>query len=354
MLRRLVQRTWFPAARKSRKRKPSRGGVVGLALSPLSLVFGLATRRRRASADALPVAVIVVGNLTVGGSGKTPLVLALIDALRAEGFTPGVVSRGYGGSLVRKAKAVHEVVSDDVEAADRFGDEPVLMHWKTGAPVFVGKRRLEVAQALIAAHPEVDVLIADDGLQHYGLPRNFEIAVFDERGVGNGRLLPAGPLREPLKRVAAVDAVVLNGAETEVPLLTKGVELTHEPYRMTLEPGAAYRVNDTADTRELQSFRGGRLTAAAGIANPQRFFDTLKKVGLKFHRMPLDDHYAYHHNPFKERTSEAILLTEKDGIKCRRFDESRMWAVPITATIDRALIDAILSHIGGSRKRTST
>lgn len=353
MLRRLVQRAWFPAPGKSRKAKPSRGGIVGFALSPLSMLFGMATRGRRPSAESLPIAVVVVGNITVGGSGKTPMVLGLIDALRAEGFTPGVVSRGYGGWLVKKADAIHPVdldVVDELDAADRFGDEPVLIRWKTGAPVFVGKRRLEVARALIAAHPEVDVLLSDDGLQHHALPRNFEIVVFDDRGTGNGRLLPAGPLREPLKRLADVDAIVLNGEDTVLPKLPDGVVLMNEPHRMTLVPGVAYRVNDPGETRELASFRGARLTAAAGIANPQRFFDTLKALGLKFHRMPLDDHYPYHHNPFKERTSEAILMTEKDAVKCKRFNEKRMWAIPITAIIDRRLVDAVLAHIGGSRK----
>jgi len=350
----LVQRTWYPPPGKARKRKPSRGGFLGAALAPLSWVFRLATRPRRTRAPALPIAVVVVGNLTVGGSGKTPLVLALIDALRAEGFTPGVVSRGYGGSLVRKKNAVHAVEADEIDSADRYGDEPVLIRWKTGVPVFVGKRRLDVANALIAAHPEVDVIIADDGLQHYALPRNFEIVVFDDRGVGNGRLLPAGPLREPLKRLGTVDAVVLNGEDTSLPVLPEGLVLASEPHRMTLVPSAAYRVNDPRETRELTGFRGMRLTGAAGIANPQRFFDTLRKFGLKFHRMPLDDHYTYQENPFTERTSEAILMTEKDAIKCRRFEEPRMWAVPITPTIDRRLVDAVLKHVGGSRKTSST
>ena len=326
-----------------------------LGLFPLSALFrtSVAWRRRRYlgerdAAERLPVPVIVVGNLTVGGSGKTPLVIALVEALRAEGYRPGVVSRGYGGRETRSKDAAL-AVEDGLDAADRFGDEAVLIRRRTGAPVFVGKRRPDVARALLAAQPDVDVVISDDGLQHYALARNFEIAVFDSRGAGNGLMLPAGPLREPLTRLAEVDAIVLNGAATPLPDLPEGVAPTHPPFRMELVAGDAYRVNDPKTVRRLDSFRGRRLTAAAGIGNPQRFFALLKEVGLSFHRMPLDDHHRYRDNPFSKRNSEAVLMTEKDAVKCARFEESRMWAVPVSARIDPALVDAILGHIGGRK-----
>ena len=294
--------------------------------------------------------VIVVGNITVGGSGKTPLVIALVEALRREGYAPGVVSRGYGGTAARSKSAVERVDETLEDAADRFGDESVLIRHRTSVPVFVGRRRVQAARALIAAHPEVDVLIADDGLQHHALARNFEIAVFDARGAGNGRLLPAGPLREPLDRLLDIDAIVLNGEDAVLPALPAGAAPARSPYRMTLVPDDAYRVNNPSETRALELFRGRRLTAAAGIGNPQRFFALLHRAGLKFHRMPLDDHHRYRDNPFVSRYAEVVLMTEKDAVKCKRFDESRMWAVPVTAEVDPALVAALLEHIGGSKK----
>ena len=329
--------------------------LVGTGLSPLSLVFRstAAMRRKRfdkaGKAERMPVPVVVVGNVTVGGSGKTPLVIALVEALKQQGYKPGVIARGYGGRDVRKRNIAVAVDATIDDAADHFGDEPVLTRLRTGVPVHVGRSRVEAARSLIAAHPEVDVLLSDDGLQHYALARNFEIAVFDSRGAGNGRMMPAGPLREPLSRLAEVEAIVLNGRDTAMPSLPAGVDTLHPPYRMELVPGDIYRVNDPSTKRSVESFRGRRLTAAAGIGNPQRFFALLRSVGLSFHRMPLDDHHHYRDNPFAGRNSEAVLMTEKDAVKCARFEEPRMWAVPVTAVVDPALVDAILGHIGGPR-----
>jgi tetraacyldisaccharide 4'-kinase len=153
--------------------------------------------------------------------------------------------------------------------------------------------------------------------------------------------------------VGEVDAIVLNGADATLPELPDGVAPLAPPYRMVLEPGDAYRVNDPTTSRPLASFRGRRITAAAGIGNPQRFFALLRGLGLSFHRMPLADHQRYRDNPFVRRNSEAVLMTEKDAVKCMRFDEARMWAVPVTARIEARLVDAVLAHIGGSR-RTAT
>jgi tetraacyldisaccharide 4'-kinase len=345
---------WYGSGRSRWHPRSWVRATLSTALLPLAAVFGAAVRVRRGRYAAipaggkLPVPVVVVGNLTVGGAGKTPLVIALVDALRAAGYRPGVVSRGHGGSDVRSADAIAAVDAADPEAASRFGDEPVLLALRTGVPVFVGKRRPDVARALLAAHPEVDVILSDDGLQHYALARNFEIAVFDARGAGNGRMLPAGPLREPLSRVAGVDAVVLNSNPT-APIPKSIAKSAQSPYRMELVPGDAYRLDDPATTRPLDGFRGRRITAAAGIGNPERFFAMLRGVGLSFHRMPLDDHYRYRTNPFDKRNSEAILVTEKDAVKCGRFAESRLWAVPISARIDATLVDAILKHIGGRK-----
>ena len=347
---------WFGSGRSKWHPRSLVRRSLSLGLSPLAMLFrsGVAWRRRRFlgenhAGERLPVPVVVVGNLTVGGSGKTPLVIALVEALRHEGYTPGVISRGYGGRETRAKNAAVEVVGEDVDAADRFGDEPVLIQRRTGAPVFVGKRRTDAARALIAARPEVDVVLSDDGLQHYALARNFEIAVFDARGAGNAKMLPAGPLREPLSRLAEVDAIVLNGAGTAMPELPEGIVPLQPPFRMELSPGDAYSVNDPAKTRTIDSFRGRRLTAAAGMGNPQRFFALLRSLGLSFHRMPLADHQTYRENPFARRNSEAVLMTEKDAVKCARFEEPRMWAIPVSARIDATLVEAILGHIGGRK-----
>ncbi len=356
--RRAMTAIWYGSGRPKWHPRSIARRSLATVLAPLSTLFGTtaAVRRKRslASADRLPVPVVVVGNLTVGGSGKTPLVIALVEALRAEGYVPGVISRGYGGSATRVSTFIAGVDAKEADAANEFGDEAVLIAVRTGAPVFVGRRRPDVARALLAAHPDVDVLIADDGLQHYALVRNFEIAVFDARGAGNGKLLPAGPLREPLSRLADVDAVVLNGPDTPMPKLPDGVRLLAEPYRMELVAGDAYRVNDPSMKRSLESFRGRRLTAAAGIGHPQRFFAMLRGIGLSFHRMPLDDHHRYRTNPFERRNSEAVLMTEKDAVKCARFDEARMWAVPVTARIDPRLVAAILANVGGSKRSQPT
>ncbi len=371
MRKRTLRKIWFgPTAAKLPKRAVLQR-AYRLALKPLSIAYGaVVARRRHAYGDdstrvtKLAVPVVVIGNLIVGGSGKTPLVIALVHALRAAGYTPGVVSRGHGGRVTKRKDAVEPVELpavpveatptegveaegiDEDDAAAQFGDEPVLVRERTNAPVFVARDRVRAAEALLAAHPEVDVILSDDGLQHYALGRNFEIVVFDSRGAGNGLLLPQGPLREPLARAEEVDAIVLNGDDAALP---RGVTPAHAPYRMRLVPGTVYRVNNPAETSEIARFRGRRLTAAAGIGHPERFFGMLRGMGLSFHRMPLDDHFAYETNPFTGRNSEAILMTEKDAVKCRRFHESRMWAVPVTAQVDPQLVEAVLAHIGGRK-----
>ena len=350
---------WFGSGRPKWHYRSIVRRLIGLGLSPLSIPVRAtaATRRRKflftaGSADRLSVPVVVVGNITVGGAGKTPLVIALVEALREAGYRPGVVSRGYGGTESRAKSGAVAVDPAPVDAAERFGDESVLIGRRTGVPVFVGRRRHDAGTALLAAHPEVDVILSDDGLQHYGLVRDFEIAVFDARGAGNGRMLPAGPLREPLARLADVDAIVLNGVGAELPRLPDDIVPLRPPFRMDLVAGDAYLVKDPATMRPITGFRGRRLTAAAGIGNPTRFFALLKGAGLSFHRMPLDDHYRYDENPFAYRNSEAVLMTEKDAVKCARFDETRMWAIPVSAHVDTGLVDAVLERIGG-RKATA-
>ncbi len=322
-----------------------RRGLLAWLLSPLALVFrALATLRRCFYAiglfksEALPIPVIVVGNITVGGSGKTPLVIALVKALQDAGLKPGMISRGYGGSYSDQQPCAQVDTSD----AQRYGDEAVLLAQKTGAPVFVGRKRVAAGQLLLQQFPDTNVMICDDGLQHYALKRNVELALFDERGLGNGWLLPAGPLREPVSRLAKVDAVVLN---SNMPLASSWVAAKVLIFQMQLIGEKAYRLTQPADYKTLSDFKGQKLVAAAGIGNPQRFFRMLRGAHLEFEEMPLPDHYGFDANPFTSLDVDAILITEKDAVKCKALNDPRLWVVPVQAELDPALMQLIMQRL---------
>ncbi|OZI74462.1 tetraacyldisaccharide 4'-kinase [Bordetella genomosp. 12] len=332
-LHRFVQRQW------------RLGGWLATLLRPLSALTAIAVRRKRQAYQTgrktgwrAPVPVIVVGNIYVGGTGKTPVVVAVLQGLRARGYTPGMVSRGYGVRIDGPARVGQGTLS----AAD-FGDEPALIAAATAAAVAVHPRRAEAAQALLAAHPEVDVIVADDGLQHLALARDIEIVVQDERGCGNGRLLPAGPLREPPERLDHVDAVItnLNTGPGRAP-----AQGPARQWAMWLEPGAARRLTD-GEQRPLASFAGQPVAAAAGIGNPGRFFRTLESAGLlPTPRLALPDHYDYARSPFAGLRAEAIFITTKDAVKCAAFDDPRLWAVPVSAAFSAPdFLDWLVSRL---------
>ena len=324
-------------------------------LLPLSWLFGaLAALRRMLYRTGLlhvtrvAVPVIVVGNLTAGGSGKTPLVIALAPALRAAGYSPGVISRGYGGAHAASSDGPLEVAPDTDPA--RCGDEPLLIRRRADVPVLVGRNRPRTAGALLAAHPHVNVILSDDGLQHYALARDIEIVVFDARGAGNGRLLPAGPLREPLTRARSASAIVHNVAPGEV----AGIG-SHQgfpaSFNMHLEPLPCYRLIDPAETcaAELVAARAapGRLAAVAGIGHPARFFDTLRRAGLVFNEHPFPDHHAFTQADLATIDADTIVMTEKDALKCSAFKDARIWVLPVEANIDPALVTLILEKLRG-------
>lgn len=323
-----------------------RRGPLARALLPVALLFGLLSGLRallfRAGvlkSERLPVPVVVVGNIFIGGTGKTPLTIWLAEELRAAGLRPGVISRGHGGAGTAPRPVVP--ASDPAEV----GDEPLLIAMRTGCPVVVGRRRAEAGRALLAAHPEVDVLIADDGLQHYALARDVEIALFDGRGVGNGWLLPAGPLREPRSRRR--DFTVVN-TPALTPALARAVGGT--PYQMRLAGEHAEPL--MGGTRQpLAALRGRRLAAAAGIGNPGRFFAMLRAAGLQPQELPLPDHHDFRDRPFDGVEAEIILVTEKDAVKCRQIehlkDDPRLWVVPVTAQLDARLAEHILEKCRG-------
>lgn len=324
-----------------------RRGPLALALLPVSLLFrvlaGVRTwlyRLGLKKSERLPVPVIVVGNIFIGGTGKTPLTIWLADSLRGAGLRPGVISRGHGGA----ADVPREVTpqSDPREV----GDEPLLIAARAGCPVVVGRQRAQAGRALLANHPEVDVLITDDGLQHYALARDVEIVLFDGRGVGNGWLLPAGPLREPPSRRR--DFTVVNAPEI-TPQLARAVG--GQPFRMQLAGDFAEPLMRPEDCVPLARLKGRRIVAAAGIGNPGRFFAMLRGAGLDFQELPLPDHHDFLDRPFDGLDADVILITEKDAVKCRQLDnlkdDPRLWVVPVTARIDPALAEQIVEKCRG-------
>lgn len=276
----------------------------------------------------LPARVVVVGNLTPGGTGKTPLVIAIARRLHLAGYRVGIVTRGYGGRAGQWPQAVtadsnpHEV-----------GDEAPLLAGHTGVPVFAGPDRVAAGRALLAAHP-CDVLISDDGLQHYALQRDLEVVLIDAiLGLGNAHCLPAGPLREPRSRLRTVDAIAAIGA---VP----GVEWAFE-----LRAGAVHQVSAPAHTASLESFRGDKVYAVAGIGNPQRFFDLLRQAGLDIEERIFADHHRFSAEDLTFDHPHPVLMTEKDAVKCRDFAPRQCWYLPVTLITPPAFDDWLLNRI---------
>jgi len=284
----------------------------------------------------LPVSVIVVGNINVGGTGKTPLVIWLAQQLNAAGYKPGVISRGYGGS----ARTPVFVNSDSDPS--QVGDEPVLIAMHTHCPVVVSKHRVTAGRHLLARFPECNILISDDGLQHYRLKRNVEIVVYDaEKAFGNGMLLPAGPLRETIARLKTVDAVVCNGATQAGAAAgnTFSMQLHSEYFYHLLRPSV--RVNASA-------FSGKKILAIAGIGNPERFFNQLTQIGLQFERRAFADHYAYTAADFSGLNADVIIMTEKDAVKCKPFAQENFWVLPVKAKLENGLMPIILNQLNQS------
>ncbi len=327
-------------------------GPLACALWPVSLLFGALSAVRRGlyranllKSQRLPVPVVVVGNIFIGGTGKTPLTIWLVQALRAAGMRPGVISRGHG-SADRTPRAVGAS-----STPQQVGDEPLLIFQRGGCPVMVGRDRAQAGRALLAAHPEVDVLVTDDGLQHYALKRDVEIVLFDGRGVGNGWLLPAGPLREPPRRRR--DVTVINAAELAPALVASVAPGKGLVVQMRLAGGVAERLADRREQVPLEQLavHGQRIVAAAGIGNPQRFFSMLRGAGLRFDELPLPDHHDFLDQPFAALDTDVILITEKDAVKCAQIeylkDDPRLWVVPVSAHIDGALAQQIVEKCRG-------
>jgi tetraacyldisaccharide 4'-kinase len=356
-----------------------------LLLFPLSLIFrALAASRRflyRSGIFAsvkLPVPVVVIGNISVGGTGKTPLTLWLAQQLIENGWHPGIVSRGYIKNGKRK-ETPHEVAIDD--SADEVGDEPLLMMQRAICPVWIGRDRPATALALLQTHPECDIILSDDGLQHYRLQRDAEIIVVDgERRFGNGLLLPAGPLREPVSRLKKADAVVVNGGKNAnlatllnpLPMpspqsspasgrggnrerqfsISVGEEANESlrdypinEFAMRLEGTIFYNLLNPGMTVSGSEFTGQRLHAIAGIGHPQRFFSHLQHIGLECKTHAYPDHHRYTPDDIALSGADAILMTEKDAVKCAAFATEKCWVLRVDAQVSSALTQLILKKV---------
>ena len=313
-------------------------------LIPVSWLYRIVVSIRRAlyaagilRSERLPVPVIVVGNISVGGTGKTPLVLWLTERLIEAGYTPGIVSRGYGANA-NNARAVG--IKDDVT---HCGDEPVLLARRSDCPVWIGADRVAAARALLAAHPECTIIVSDDGLQHYRLARDAEVAIIDgARGHGNGFLLPAGPLREPPSRLDIVDAVVIRGNETQ-PFVASGTTVPR--FAMSIEAGLFYNLLNPQHTVDARHLQGKRVEAAAGIGNPEHFFNTLKGLGLTFTAHPFPDHHPYTQADLDFADSDAIVMTEKDAVKYERYATEKCWALSATAQVENRLATLLIERV---------
>lgn len=315
-----------------------RRGLCAWLLLPFGATFFLlavlrrwAYRRGLLPCERLPVPVVVIGNLVAGGAGKTPLTLWLAQRLIEYGRKPGIVSRGYG----RSGGAILEVGAG--EAAAQVGDEPLLLARRSGCPVFVGRDRTAAARALLAAYPDRDLILCDDGLQHYRLQRDVEIAVVDRRGLMNGWPLPAGPLREPARRLATVDAMVLHDREMACRVPT---------FRMHLAGTRFYRLDAPATWADAAALAGLRLHAVAGIGEPERFFDHLAALGLHCEVHGFPDHHRYVAADLRF-DGDAILTTEKDALKCAGLATLPVWVLPVDAVVAPDLAQFVLEKIDG-------
>jgi tetraacyldisaccharide 4'-kinase len=307
-----------------------------LLLLPLAWLFcALAIVRRQAyqwgllKVHRFAVPVIVVGNISVGGTGKTPLVTWLVNLLKEQGYRPGIVSRGYGGG----ARHWPQQVRPDSDP-QMVGDEAVLLSRRCACPMAVGPDRAAAVSALLA-HTDCNIIVSDDGLQHYALGRDVEIAVVDGvRRFGNGHCLPAGPLREPQRRLRTVDLVVANGVAGP------------REYLMKLQAGSAWNLRDPQRRCGLEVWRGKTVHAVAGIGYPQRFFQQLAQQGLEVIEHPFPDHHPFARADILFADDLPVLMTEKDAVKCLAFAAEQHWCLPVDAQLDERAIQLLLRMIG--------
>jgi tetraacyldisaccharide 4'-kinase len=318
-------------------------------------------------ARQLSVPVIVVGNITVGGTGKTPVVIALAAALEAHNKCVGIISRGYGGSHDRNASVRPLLVSPQTPV-NLSGDESLLIAKETQCPVVIGRNRREAAEYLLSMFPEIDVILSDDGLQHYKLYRSLEIVVVDnKRGLGNQFCLPAGPLREPIERLAEVDWVLFNTQEGVFCDATKNMITSALPRAkcqlafVSLKPNTwlnigsqlRYELNEPTWYQAHSQTSQQKVTAIAAIGNPQRFFDTVASLNIKANTLAFDDHHEFAADDFVADVDNLVLMTSKDAVKCASFANEYCWSLSVTLQLPKTLIDDVLRLINKPHKDSS-
>jgi tetraacyldisaccharide 4'-kinase len=312
--------------------------IVSMVLWPLSIVYCAIIMARRMAYRAgilksyyIGLPVIIVGNLTVGGTGKTPFVIWLVGWLQTRGHRPGIVLRGYGGN----SPAWPRQVTADTPT-DEVGDEAVLLARRTACPVVAGPDRVAAAN-MLGAGGDCTIIVSDDGLQHYRLRRDYEIMVVDgERQFGNGFCLPAGPLREPAARARSADLVIINGQSEDTPL------------SMRVNPTVIRNLKNR-QSYPTDQFSGKTLHAVAGIGNPGRFFDTLGELGIKIVEHPFPDHYRFSASDLEFGEDHEVIMTEKDAVKCTGFAGSDCWVLEVEASPSRAVIEKIQTRLQETR-----
>lgn len=335
-IRSILLSLWYDNNKKPRYQK-----MLLFFLLPFSFIYYLIITLRRQSylrhqlgTQTFKVPIIVVGNITVGGTGKTPFVMHLVSLLRQQGYKPGIVSRGYRG----RGRENHYWVNAESDPK-QVGDEPVLLAQRLQCPLVVARKRPLGVEALLDTG-SVNVVISDDGLQHYALGRDIEIALLDsEKPYGNGYCLPAGPLREPITRLKSVDFVMRNGEENP--------ELSQ--HAMTLKAIGLYNGADPKKSSTLDSFKGQTVHAVAGIGQPERFFTMLEKAGIEVIRHPYPDHHDFTREDIVFLDEYPVLLTEKDAVKCQGLLQFKHWVVQVEAQVDPAFDEQLLSLLQEKR-----
>ncbi len=344
-------RATVTAANNSRVEKMWYGNsLLASLLLPLSWLYGIVTlvrrflyRRKILRSHEMSVPVVIIGNITAGGTGKTPVTAWLAKQLRQRGYSPGIVSRGYRGSVGPEPVKVAPD-SDPVQV----GDEAIMLARISESPVIVHPDRVAAASEAVAMG--ADVILSDDGLQHYRLSRDVEIAVIDgERGLGNGFLLPAGPLRESARRLENVDAILLHGSAD--------ISLNHESVMKFTLQGSAFVKLDDASRHPVENFSGKTVHAVAGIGNPERFFRLLEAHGIVVVRHPFPDHADFSQQDLSFDDLNDVVMTEKDAVKCRHLDTERCWYLPVETIFEgndgNALIELVERRISAAKARHS-
>ena len=322
-----IRKQWYGGGHVSRLSKSAAKLFAALVSSRKKLYKSGVLRTHR-----LKVPVIVVGNITAGGGGKTPMVIWLANHLKQKGYRPGIVSRGYGGQ--RKVEPMYVTANANPVAS---GDEPLLMAKKTQLPVMVGKDRVKAAKALIKNY-SVDVIVADDGLQHLALGRDIEIVMLDAKWrTGNHLMIPAGPLREPLERLNSVDLVVFKGQ----------MEDQHH-YEFTIDQ--IHQLNHPQKTKAVSEFRNQKVLAMAGIANPGSFFRLVSQAGMAIVKKPMADHHQFTEEDFETHDKSLVIITEKDAVKCEGLELPHVWVVKVTVQMAEKTVQAIDQLIAGLKK----